>query len=150
MDQPPQQSPINTEGIIATVIGALVTLGGIAVRGRFRVRSITDKIRAESEPSIQDKSITWATNLIAQYKAEADLVRTQSRLELDRCTSALEKERAEKIEYMQRTTTLAVESKQLLEENAELREEVKELKVRVAKLERALLRKGHASEDGST
>lgn len=145
MDQPPQQSPINPEGIIATVIGALVTLGGIFVRGRMRVKGVTEKIRAESEPSIQDKSIAWATNLIAQYKAEADLVRTQSRLELDHCTAALEKERTEKIEFMQRTTTLVVESKQLLEENAELREEIKELKSRVAKLER-MLRKGHTDE----
>lgn len=148
MDQPPQQSPlnnINPEGIIATIIGALVTLGGIAVRGRLRLKGVTEKIRAESEPSMQDRSILWANNLIAQYKAEADLVRTQSRLELDRCTATLEKERAERIEYMQRTTTLAVESKQLLEENAELREEIKELKARVAKLER-LLRKGHTEE----
>lgn len=132
MDQPPQQPPLNPEGIIASILGAAATLGAIVVRGRFRIKGMQAKVEAESVPTLQKENIAWAEQLISQFKAEADLVRQQARAELERCSAALDKERLEKFDYMKQTMELAALSRQQAKEIEELNERVTELEKQVA------------------
>lgn len=131
MDQPPQQSPINPEGILATIIGALVTLGGIAVRGRLRVKGMREKIEAESRPQLETEYLKSSREITDDWKEEVVALRAQ----VDKVRN----------DYETRINGWIERALKAESQIPELRAEITMLKARVAELER----KGHASEDGT-
>lgn len=140
MDQPqqPNNSAISWEWVITSILGAVAGLGSLWARHKIKIDGMRERVKIESAPQIEEKNIAWAEKLIAQFQTESNLVRVESKAELERCNGALERERAEKeqerkekYEYMQKMMSLA-------EQNRRQQEEIEELKERVKRLEELL------------
>lgn len=129
MDQPPQHTPpINTEGIIASILSVLATLGAIFVRGRFRVKSIREKVRAESEPLIERDYLEANEKITAAWQGEVEKLRAQIDRVRDEGRQELIASRKEVMDWMQR----ALSCESLV---PALRAEIDTLKERVRVLE---------------
>lgn len=133
MDQPTTPSPqwSSPESVIAYIVGIIAAVVANVVRGKFQQkmrRAKADEViavaSAAAEPSLQKENIGFAVKLIEQYRDESDEIKAEARKELAECRAQLDKERTEKYEYMRQTMLL--------------QQEITNLKLRVAELERQI------------
>ncbi len=128
MDQPPQHTPpINADGIIASILGAIATLGAIFVRGRFRVKSIRQKIESESAPQIEREYLEANEKITAAWQGEVEKLRAQIDKVRDEGRQELLASRKEVMDWMQRALACELKVPALMAEIDTLKERVRVL-----------------------
>jgi predicted nucleic acid-binding Zn-ribbon protein len=132
MDQPPQQPQINTEGVLAWALGAIATLGAIAVRGRFRIKAMREKVEAESAPQIEKEYLEANEKITAAWQLEVDKLRAQIDKIRGDSREELSSARAEQLEWMKRALTCESTTPALKAEIDLLNRRVQELEKQVA------------------
>jgi len=105
MDQPPQQPQISTEGIIASILSVVATLGAIAVRGRLRIKGMREKVEAESAPKIETEYLEANEKITAAWQLEVDRLRAQIDKIREDSRAELALARADQLEWMKRALT---------------------------------------------
>lgn len=131
MDQPPQQPPLNPEGIIASVLGAAATLAAIFVRGRFRIKAMREKVEAEAAPKIESEYLEANEKITGLWEKEVEKIRAEMERTRVETKADMDRERKRADEWMARAMTC--ESRVPF-----LELQIEQLKARVADLERQI------------
>lgn len=133
MDQPPQQPQISTEGIIASILSVVATLGAIAVRGRLRIKGMREKVEAETAPQIEKDYLTSNKEIREEWREEVGTLRAQ----IDKVRS----------DYELRLSTWMDRAIKAENQLPELKAEIFLLKQRVADLEEEVAKARGRRED---
>lgn len=133
MDQPPQQSPqISVEGVLAWFLSVVATLGAVAVRGKFRVKALREKVEAESAPQIEKEYLEANEKITTAWQTEVDKLRAQIDRVREDGRAELKAARDESMEWMKRALTCESRVPALEAEIAILKTRVDDLQRQIA------------------